>query len=399
MRSVGAEGEARTPSLAGLASYFLRLGALGFGGPVALADRMRRDLVERRSWISEAEYDTGLAIAAACPGPLAYQLGVYCGYARHGLAGALATAAAFAFVPFVLVTAVAATYERLSASGALRGLFYGVGPVVLALILKACWGLAAKTLRRDMTAWMMAAVAATVTAALERELSMLLVVAGILGAVVFSREEAPAPRHPGPPPARGARAAAGLALPLVAVAGTTASLFWFFFKTGCLVFGSGLVIVPLLKAYVVDEYGWLDERAFVDAVAVGMVSPGPVVIAATFVGFVVGGLSGAAAATVGIFTPAVLFTVAAVPLLQRHGHGRRLRGFVRGITAAVVGVLAGTTPLVGRSVLVDTPTLGLAVAALVALRLLPRAPEPLLVLSGAFLGWLLHPDGAGAPRA
>jgi len=378
------------PSIGGLALYFLRLGALGFGGPVALADRMRRDLVEGRRWISEAEYDTGLAVAAACPGPLAFQLGVYCGWVRHGVGGALATAVAFAAAPFVLVTALAATYERFSASAALRGLFYGVGPVVVAMILKACWGLAAKTLRRDKAAWACAAVAAIVTAVLERELVALFVASGVLGAILFTREDAPAPPLPEPaPPPQGA-SALGLAWPLAAVSGSTLALFWFFFKTGCLVFGSGLVIVPLLKAYVVDEYHWLSERVFVDAVAVGMVSPGPVVITATFVGFVVGGLSGAVAATAGIFTPAVLFTVAAAPLLRRHGRHPRLRGFVRGVTVAVVGVLAGTTPLIARAVLVDATTFLLAAGALAALILARRVPEPLLVLAGGLCGWLLR---------
>ena len=378
------------PSIGELSGYFLRLGATGFGGPVALAERMRRDLVEQRGWIAEAEYDTGLAIAAACPGPLAYQLGVYCAYVRQGLAGALATAVAFAAAPFILVTGLAATYERFSTSGTLRGLFYGVGPVVLAMILKACWGLAVKTLRRDTVAWTGAALAAVVTVALERELIALFVTWGLLGALLFSRKETPAPPLPEPaPPAAGARAL-GIALPPIAVSASTLALFLFFFKTGCFVFGSGLVIVPLLRTQVVDQYHWLSERAFVDAVAVGMVSPGPVVITATFVGFVVGGLAGAVAATAGIFSPAVLFTVAAAPLLRRHWRRPRLRGFVRGVTVAVVGVLAGTTPMVARTVVVDATTLVLAAAALAALLFARRVPEPVLVLAGALCGWLLR---------
>src|SRR5438105_7986360 len=133
------------PTVGGLVSYFLRLGALGFGGPVALANYMRRDLVDERHWFTPAEYEDGLALAAACPGPLAYQLAVYLGYVRHRLAGALAVAIAFALPPFVVVAAAAAMYQKFAATWQLRALFYGIAPVVVALIVKACWNLGEKT--------------------------------------------------------------------------------------------------------------------------------------------------------------------------------------------------------------------------------------------------------------
>jgi chromate transporter len=372
--------------LADLAGYFLRLGALGFGGPVALASAMRRDLVERRGWLSEAEYDTGHAIAPACPGPLAYQLGVYSGYVRHGLAGGLAVAVAFGLVPFLLVTAVAALYTRLGDAWALRAVFYGVGPVVVALIVKGCWALGRRTLRRDAAAWACALAAAAVTAVLEKELTFLFLAAGVLGIVLFAP---PAPVAPGREPAKPRRTRIGGALPLVLAAvppGTAGQLFVFFFKTGCLVFGSGLVIVPFLKSYVVDQYHWLGNREFVDAVAIGMISPGPVVITATFVGYRVAGLAGAAAATLGIFSPAVLFTVTATPLLLRHASNRRLQGFVRGVTVSVVGVLAGTTVLVARAAVGDAPTAAIAAASLAVLAAPWKVPEPLVVLAGALIG-------------
>ena len=305
-------------SLGRLAAYFLRLGAVGFGGPVALANYMRRDLVEARAWISEGEYDSGLAIAAACPGPLAYQLGVYCGYVRFGVLGGLTVAVAFGLAPFLIVVGAAAAYTRFSQNWQLRALFYGVGPVVLALILKACWNLGMKTLRRDPTAWVFAASACTVTVIVQKELTVLFIAAGLIGMFVFA--------NPGGPPSaerpaaafpRAGSAALALALPVAPVGGMAWKLFLFFFKTGCLVFGSGLVIVPFLKTYLVDDYHWLGNREFLDAVAIGMISPGPVVITATFVGYVLAGLTGAFAATVGIFSPAVLFTVLATPLLLR----------------------------------------------------------------------------------
>jgi chromate transporter len=372
------------PTLPALGAYFLRLGATGFGGPVALASHMRRDLVDGRGWITPAEYDAGLAIAAACPGPLAYQLGVYCGYVRFGVRGGLTVALAFALVPFLLVTAVAAGYTRLAGTAALRGIFRGVGPVVVALILKACWNLGRKTLRGDALACAFAAVACAVTALLERELTPLFLVAGGLGAILFAGppdEPRPAPEV-GPPSTLPGVALAAVALPQVAAT----KLFVFFFKTGLLVFGSGLVIVPFLKTSVVDEFHWLTNQAFLDAVAVGLVSPGPVVITATFVGYLVGGLPGALAATLGIFTPAVAFTLLATPLLLRHGRNRRLAGIVRGVTVTVVGVLVGTTWLVARSVVVDVLSVLLLLAAALAALRWPRLPDPVLVAMGAAVG-------------
>jgi chromate transporter len=377
-------------TLRGLLAYFLRLGALGFGGPVALANSMRRDLVESRAWLTEQEFDSGLAVAAACPGPLAYQLGVYCGYVRHGITGGLAVALAFGLAPFLLVVASAMAYLHFAGNWQLRALFYGVGPVVVALILKACWNLGKKTLRRDGTAWIFATVACGLTIVVQRELTALFLIAGVFGSFIFGREAAPQNVSPRRPPEAPAKQLGGAALAIAAPAGLatglTTKLFLFFFKTGLLVFGSGLVIVPFLKTYVVDEYHWLGNRAFLDSVAVGMISPGPVVITATFVGYLVGGLSGALAATIGIFMPAVLFTVLATPLLLRYAHYPRLRGVIRGITVTVVGVLVGTTFLVARSAIGDWLTAGLAVSSLAVLVVWKKLPEPLLVAGGAIIG-------------
>ena len=157
-----------TLSLPRLVGYFLRLGAVGFGGPVALANSIRRDLVETRSWISEKEYDSGLAIAAACPGPLAYQLGVYCGYVRFGVLGGVLVAVAFGLAPFLLVVAVSAAYTRFSGSWQVRALFYGVGPAVVALIVKACFNLGVRTLRKNPSAWAFALIACAVTVIVQR---------------------------------------------------------------------------------------------------------------------------------------------------------------------------------------------------------------------------------------
>ncbi|MDQ6943712.1 MAG: chromate efflux transporter [Candidatus Eremiobacteraeota bacterium] len=382
------------PALSDLVRYFLVLGATGFGGPVALANYMRRDLVEKRGWLDEATYDRGLAIATACPGPMAYQLGVYCGYVTHGVPGALAIAVAFALPPFAIVVAVAALYERFAGAGVVRGLFYGIGPVVVALILRASWNLGRKTLKRDYAAWIVAVAACVITIALQRELAWLFLAAAALGIIAF----APRPRPSLPPTVEAAPSSekmCGIGAPVLLAfaapaSGLAPALFWFFLKTGFLVFGSGLVVVSFVKTYVVDQYHWLDNQTFVDAVAVGMISPGPVVITATFVGYAVDGFAGAVAATAGIFLPSIALTVLATPLLLRYGAHPRVAGFVRGVTVAVVGALAGTTYLIGRPVVVDLFAAVLFVVVLVAPAVAKRVPDQAYIGLGAVLGVALH---------
>jgi chromate transporter len=371
--------EATLPKLAG---YFLKLGATGFGGPVALANHMHRDLVETRGWVSESEYQDGMAVATVCPGPMAYQLGVYCGYARFGLSGALAAAFSFALAPFVIVTVFAALYSRLADSWELRGVFYGVAPVIVALILKASWQLGRKTLKTEPVGWALAAVSAAVTVLLRQELVLLFIGSGLLGALWFGRGQA-APR---PPTAAGALLAfGGLGTPAPA-----AKLFLFFFKTGLLVFGSGLVIAPFLKAYVVDQHHWLSDRQFLDAVAVGMMTPGPVVITATFVGYLLDGFLGGLAATAGIFSPSVLLTIIAAPLLKRYRRNAHVQGFVKGVVAAVVGALFGTTVMVAQSALGDAFTVGMALVSLALVLRWNKLHEPLLVLAAALCGLVAY---------
>jgi len=378
-------------TLAEVVWYFLRLGLTGFGGPVALANYMRRDLVDKYAWIDGAEYDEGLAIATACPGPLAYQLGVYCGYVMHGIAGAAGVALAFAAAPFLIVVAVAAAYVHFGSTWELRAIFYGVGPVIIAIILRSCSDLGRKTLRNEWLAFAFAGVACVVTIVVQQELITLFLIAGAIGMFLFYR---PAVSSGGAPAKAAANvrlnsfaapAALGTAYQTVALP----KIFLFFLKTGFLVFGSGLVVVPFLKAYVVDQYHWLSNQAFLDAVAVGIVSPGPVVITATFVGYLNHQLPGALAATIGIFTPSLVFVLLGTPLLRRYRHNGRLQGFIRGVTVAVVGVLLGTSILVARSTIHDAFGLIVVLAAIGILYSKFKVPEPALVGSGALAGLLV----------
>ena len=388
------------PSLAAVASYFLRLGATGFGGPVALANYMRRDWVEKNRWISEREFNEGLAIATACPGPLAYQLGIYCGYISEGVLGGLTAAIAFGLPPFAIVVAGAALYTHFSASTALRALFYGVSPGVVGLILRACWHLGVKTVGRDAIALTIAVVACVVTAIVQKEPTFVLIGAGVLGMMVFARAPQTAKPDGHSPQSNshspGTTSRCFVPAPLVVAAaampgGIALKLFLFFFRTGLLVFGSGLVIVPFLQAYVVDDYHWLTQRQFLDAVAVGMISPGPVVISATFVGYLLDNVRGAVAATVGIFLPSLLFTIAGTPLLRRYRDNPRLQGFVRGISVAVVGVLVGTVYLVGKAAIGDAVTAVIAVATLAVPMVAQKIPDQILVLFGAAIGLVVFP--------
>lgn len=382
------EGRSIRPSLFDITRYFALLGATGFGGPVALANKMRVDLVEQRTWLSESEYDEGLALATACPGPLAYQLGVYCGYVLRGIRGACAVAVAFATAPFALVCLVAYLYVHFSGSWETRALFYGIGPVVVALIVKACWNLGKRTLGRDVTAWVFFLVALSVTLIVEQELTMLFLIAGATGAFIFAGKRVAIPHAP----LRSLNPFALVAIVLVGSVATTGAvaLFLFFLKTGFLVFGSGLVIVPFLKAYVVNQYHWLNNQQFLDAVAVGMISPGPVVITATFVGYLLDGLVGAAAATLGIFLPPFLFVLVGTPLLRRYRANVRFQGFLRGVTLAVVGVLTGTTYLVAKIAISDL--LGVAMAAIALFFVFrTRIADPVLVLAAGVLGLIAYP--------
>lgn len=382
-----------TPTLRQMAQYFLRLGALGFGGPVVLAHHMRGDLVEERSWLTETEYEDGLALATACPGPLAYQLGVYCGYVRFGIRGALTVAVTFAFAPFLIVTAAAALYLRFAGAWEVKAIFYGVAPVIVALILKACWQLGRKTLKSRRLAWLFAMAAAVITLSFKQELISLFVIAGLLGCLVFAGRP---PTQCTVPPSS---APVGLlALPGAWLSGVTGKLFAFFFKTGFLVFGSGLVIAPFLKAYVVDQYHWLTDRQFIDAVAIGMITPGPVVITATFVGYVVNGFKGGLAATVGMFAPAVLLTIVAAPLLKRYHANHYLQGFLQGIISAVVGALFGTGILIATAAIGDVLTSVIALTSMAVILKWPRLPDVGVVVAGALLGlagyYWLHPAWA-----
>ncbi len=356
-----------TPTARGLARYFLRLGATGFGGPIALVGHMHRDLVEQRGWITEAEYREGMALAQLSPGPLAAQLCFYLGYIRAGVPGA--ALAGLAFVPsFVMVVALGWSDVRFGGLWWMQTVFYGVGAAVIGLITWSASRLAKKTLGRDTLLWGIFLFLAAATAITGREIAWLILAAGVL--VWLVRAPPAMLRRPG------TMAKAGSAILLLKILG-------FFTYAGSFVFGSGLAIVPFLHGGVVLEHHWLTERQFLDAVAVALITPGPVVITTGFIGFLVAGFAGACLAAGATFLPCFLFTVIPAPYFHRFGKRPWLAALVAGITAAATGAIAGAVIVLARQSLRDLTTVAIAAAAFGVTWLPWKVPEPLIVVGAA----------------
>ncbi|OLC56191.1 MAG: hypothetical protein AUH85_07075 [Chloroflexi bacterium 13_1_40CM_4_68_4] len=379
--------EPSTLSLRQIASYFLRLGTFGFGGPIALAGYMQRDLVERRGWFTQEEYLQGLAVSQTLPGPLAAQLAMWLGYVRRGFWGAVAAALPFILPPFAIVSVVAALYVAFRGTTVIQALFYGIGPTVIALILRGAWKLVGVTVKTDPRLWAILAIVAIVTFLVRSEVAVLLVLSGLAGVLLYA------------PPGwlRRASAAPGFiplglgGLALAAPSGDPSVLLQlgvFFFKAGAFTFGSGLAIVPFLQQGVVHDFGWLNEREFLDAVAMGMITPGPVVITAVFVGYLVAGFAGASVAGLGVFLPPFLMVVLFAPWIMRYRKHAAVQGFTKGATAAAAGAIVGAAVVIATQVVIDVLTAGIFVAAFVTLWRY-RFPEPAVVGVSALIGLVL----------
>ena len=376
-RSPGRDAGARIP-IRDLVRYFLRLGALGFGGPIALAATMQRDLVERRGWITQDEYLEGLAASQTLPGPLAAQLAMWLGYVLRGTAGAVVSAVTFVAPPFAVVTVIAALYVAFSGGGAVQALFYGIGPAVIALIVRGAWKLVRVTVRSDRRLLVIFAAVAVITFALRAEIAVLFVLAGVVGIALYAPRST---RSASAPAIVATLATVPLAAPVVA--STLLALGLFFFEAGAFTFGSGLAIVPFLQNGVVRDHQWLTERQFLDAVAIGMITPGPVVITAVFVGYLVAGLAGAFVAGTAIFFPPLLMVVVLAPWITRYRRHPAVQGFTRGATSAAAGAIVGAAAIIATQVLIDVPTVAIAVAAFLVLWR-TKIPEPaVVVLAGA----------------
>jgi len=379
-----------------LVRYYLRLGLLGFGGPVALVGQMERELVGEKKWVTKEEMREGIAVCQSLPGPLAIQVGIWISYIRGGFWGAWAGGWAFILPNFIIVATLGALYVHFGGLPWVTAIFYGVSPAVIALILHSCYRLT-KLGMKDWLEWTLAAAAFAITVAVRAEVALVFIACGVVGLLYYgslfrARKTA------------STTTSLMLGVPFVAASPDTlgailGKLLTFFLKAGSLTFGSGLVIVPFLEKGLVQQTGWLSEREFLVAVAMGMISPGPVVITATFVGYLVAarlggslvdGFWGSLVSTLGIFLPSFLLVLIVAPILVRYRTNPNVQGFIRGAYAAAIGTILGACVLLGRIAIGDWLTALIALASLVVL-FRWKVSNPLLVAATAMIGLIAFP--------
>jgi chromate transporter len=374
-----------------LAVYFLKLGTWGFGGPVALVGYMHRDLVENKAWLTEEEYKEGLALAQLAPGPLAAQLGIYIGFVHYGLIGATLAGLAFVLPSFIMVVLLGMAYKLYGGLPWMQAVFYGVGAAVIGIIAISAYKLTIKSIgklelsaiRSKWMLWLFYIAAIVITVVTEREEILLFITCGILYMLIKA------------PPRWLKKPAIAPGIILLSIGfwnydgKTLLQIGWFFLKAGTFVFGSGLAIVPFLHGGVVKEFGWLTEHQFVDAVAVAMITPGPVVITVGFVGYLAAGFPGACVAALATFLPCYLFTVMLAPSFKKVVKNASIKAFVEGITAAVIGALAGSVIVIGMRSIVDVPTALIAVLAVAGMLYIKKINEPVIIVTAAIIGLLI----------
>jgi chromate transporter len=375
-------------SLMQLTLYFLKLGTIGFGGPIALAAYMERDLVEERGWTTKTDYKQGLALAQLAPGPLAAQLAIYLGYVHSGISGATLVGLAFILPSFVMVLGISVAYVQFGGLRWMQALFYGIGAAVIGIIARSAYKLTKRTVGKKHLLWGIYVLMALVTAVTRSEIVWLFILCGIIAMVVYA------------PPrwvSKGIRSYSFLPwFGLLAPQGqppvdqrTLWKILAYFAKAGAFVFGSGLAVVPFLYGGVVKDFHWLTEKQFIDAVAVAMITPGPVVITVAFIGYLVAGLAGSCLAALGIFVPVYLFVILPAPWYRKYGATPKIAAFVEGVTAAAIGAITGAVYVIGSGEIRDIPTALIALGALLVL-IYTKIPEPLLVCAAGLIGLLLY---------
>jgi chromate transporter len=377
-------------SLFDLVLYFLKLGATGFGGPVALVAYMHKDLVETRQWISEDEYKEGLALSQLAPGPLASQLGIYLGFVHYRILGATLTGLAFVLPSFVMVVLLGWAYQSYGGLAWMQAVFYGVGAAVIGIIAMSSYKLTTKSVgafnlasfKKNWLLWLFFVAAMSSTFITKQESVLLFIATGIIYMLVKS-------------PPRWTKQNTAQSLVFLQIGFWTVEtsklekIAIFFAKAGAFVFGSGLAIVPFLHAGVVTENHWLTEHQFIDSVAVAMITPGPVVITVGFIGFLVSGFSGACVAALATFLPCYVLTILPAPYFSKIAKNQSIKAFVDGITASVVGALVGAVMVIATQSIVDVTTGIIALATVLGLIYIKNLKEPYVILISAILGLIL----------
>lgn len=370
-----------TYTLRQLVLYFLKLGTIGFGGPVALVGYMHRDLVERRKWITDEDYKEGLALAQLAPGPLAAQLAIYLGYVHYRVVGATLAGIAFVLPSFVMVLALGYFYVKAGGLPWMQAIFYGIGAAVIGIIAISSYKLSKKSLGKNGLLWAIALVLAIVTFITETEILWLILAAGVIVWLYKTR-------------LRSVNTILLFPFFLQMMVDWTneklTQIGWYFFKAGAFVFGSGLAIVPFLYGGVVKEYEWLNEQQFLDAVAVAMITPGPVVITVGFIGYLVAGVPGACVAALATFLPCYLFTILPAPYFKKYGKHPGIKAFVDGVTAAAIGAIAGAVCVLAKRQLTDIISAAIAIITVLVLLKFRKLQEPFIILAAAVAGLLIR---------
>lgn len=389
MKSEPGKGGVQT-SLWDLARLFLKLGTIAFGGPAAHIAMMEDEVVRRRRWLTREKFLDLLGATNLIPGPNSTEMAIHIGYYRAGWAGLIVAGLCFILPAALIVTVFAWVYVRYGSIPEVKGVLYGIKPVIIAIVLQALWSLGRAAIKTKFLA--LIGIAGVVLTFLGFHELLVLLGGGLIVVAVRLIGRA----------IKGQQSVLSLisASPLIVFlqSGTTSAatasfslvlLFLFFLKVGAVLYGSGYVLLAFIRADLVERWHWLTESQLLDAIAVGQFTPGPVFTTATFIGYILGGAKGAAVATVGIFLPAFVFVAASGPLVPRIRQSPTAGAFLDGVNAAALALMVVVTYQLGRAAIVDITTIALAVISAITLFRF-RLNSAWLVLGGGIAGWLLY---------
>jgi chromate transporter len=368
------------PSLWRLIKYFLYLGFIGFGGPLALIGYMRRDLVEKRGWISHSNFLNGLALSSLCPGPLATQVAVYIGWLHARILGATAVLIALTLPAFLMILTLAIAYTHYGDVSWARSAFYGISACVIAIVIRNAYELSKMIVARDHWLWVVFILNIFIATTAHIQIYWTFLISGLLVWIIKT-------------PPQFLYSSIFLVpfswnLESLGNHHIIAKLFLYFAWAGTVVFGSGYAVIPFIHEGVVQNYHWLSETQFMDAISIGMITPGPIVLAVAFMGYLIAGIKGALVTTIGIFLPCYLCVILFAPHFHRIAHHEGVKAFIQGVTIAVAGAITGSAITLGKSAITDLPTVGIFLGTSFMLYQFKKIREPVWLLIAAGVGML-----------